>query len=125
MLALPLRNMGPLQATFPLWSCVLCWKVGWLGEMKSTVTSDFEILTVLLGRRALGGSRSSGSLACPTFSWPLEDTHTEGSTRTNCAPELRKNPILSHFRGIPGALSRQGKATKLEKPAQMVLPAPT
>lgn len=74
----------------------LYWKIRWLSETESTVNSRFEILTVLLVRRALRCTRGPGSLGCLTFGWPWEDAHTCCSS---FAPELGKDP---HSEPLPG-----------------------
>lgn len=97
----------------------LHWKIKWLSETESTVTSRFEILTMLLGRRAPRCTWGPGSLGCLTFGWPWEDALAAPALPLS----LARTHILSHFQDNPGALARQGKATKLEEPARMILPS--
>lgn len=71
------------------------------GETKFTVTSSFEILTMLLGRMALQCPWSPGSLGCLTFGWPWQGTHTWGSALISFAPQFGKDPHSELLPGYP------------------------
>lgn len=79
----------------------LHWKERWLVETESTVTSSFEMLTVLLGRRDLRCTWSPRSLDGLASGWPWEGAHTWGCTHNNFAPPLSKDP---HSEPLPGYL---------------------
>lgn len=68
-------------------------------RVQTSVSTSFEMLTMLLGTGALRSTRSPRSLDCLTSSWPREDARTWGSTRNNFAPQLGKD---CHSEPLPG-----------------------